>query len=123
MACSPVLATVVWVLHMAFVAFMVLAPFSDDDEFVTLHFLGTPFLWLHWALNDDTCALTLLEKNLRGIRADNKSFFHSLVSPVYKIRDEHVRVLAWGASVVLWFVSASKVARRPGMVKRALFGP
>lgn len=115
------LAALVWVLHVLFVAFMVWAPFSDSESALALHFLGTPFLWLHWLLNDDTCALSLLEKRLRGV-SDRNSFFHNLVSPVYKIRDEHVRVLAWGASVGLWFVSASRVMREPGMLRRAVLG-
>lgn len=117
----PALATLVWLAHVALVAFAVWAPFSGNDRAIAAHFVMTPFLWLHWSLNDDTCALTLLEKKLRGVE-DSTSFFHNLVSPVYKIRDEHVRVLAWGASVGLWLVSASRVMDRPGLVRDAFLG-
>ncbi len=114
-----VAALVVRALHLALVAFAVWAPFSGSDAALAMPLLLMPFLWLHWALNDDTCALTLLEARLRGVDASS-SFVHSVVSPVYKIRDEHARVAAWGASVGLWLVTATRVARDPGILRRGL---
>lgn len=113
------LAALVGALHLALVAFVVWAPFSGSDAALALHFFLVPFLWLHWALNDDTCALTLLESRLRGVDA-SESFVHRVVSPVYKIRDEHARLVAWGASAGLWLVTATRVARDPGLLRRAL---
>lgn len=97
------------ILHVAFVLFMTWAPFSNNRTALVLHLVLTPCLWVHWILNDDTCALTLLEKRLRGIEDDSCSFFHALVSPVYKVRDRDVRELSWLASVVLWLVTLSRV--------------
>jgi hypothetical protein len=34
---------------------------------------------------------------------------HALVSPVYKIRDAHVRLACWMGSLALWLVTLSKV--------------
>ena len=79
-----------------------------------------PFLWFHWILNDDTCALTLIEQKLRGLNPSEckkKSFFFNLVSPVYKIQDDAIRQAAWVASIGLWLVTVSKVMKRPAMVK------
>lgn len=104
-------ALVVRALHVAFVAFMALAPFSGDRVVLVLHLVTTPFLWVHWLLNDDTCALTLLESRLRGVPAE-ASFVHSLVGPVYKLRDGDVRVACWVASVALWAVTLRKVGWR-----------
>jgi hypothetical protein len=101
-------ATLVCALHWLFVAFMVVAPFTSSRPALVLHAIVTPFLWVHWALNDDTCALTLLEKRLRGVD-DGDSFFHAVVSPVYKIRDGDVRALCWAASALLWAVTLTKV--------------
>ena len=98
-------------LHWAFVLFMAWAPFSSSRTALVLHLIVTPFLWLHWLLNDDTCALTLLEKQVRGLQDDSKSFFYALVSPVYKVRDRDVRVTAWMLSVALWLVTLSRVGR------------
>lgn len=111
--CGPagLAAGLVSVLHWAFVLFMVWAPFSSSRTALVLHLILAPFLWLHWLLNDDTCALTLLEKRLRGLQDDSKSFFYALVSPVYKVRDRDVRAMAWLLSVALWFVTLSRVRR------------
>ena len=114
-------AFMVWALHLAFVAFMVWAPFSGNETAVALHFVSTPFLWLHWALNDDTCALTLMERGLRGVPSE-ESFFHNLVSPIYKIQDSDVRSLSWIISILLWLVTLSKVLKRPGMIRDVFTG-
>lgn len=107
-------AAFVAAIHIAFVAWMCLAPFSRDEATLGLYLVLAPALWLHWALNDDTCALTALECYFRGVPAD-RSFFHAVVSPVYKIPDAAVRAGAWLASGVLWVVAA---ARLRGMVAR-----
>lgn len=106
------LALVVGLAHAAFLAFMVLAPFSSNRQALVLHALVTPFLWVHWALNDDTCFLTLVEKRLRGVHDNNDSFMHQLVSPIYAIRDADVRAWSWAASIALWLVTLSRVRRR-----------
>lgn len=118
---SPILATLVWVLHMAFVLWVVVVPFTNNEPMLVLHLIVMPFLWFHWLLNDDTCALTLLERQLRGVPSQ-ESFFHNIVSPVYKIKDEQVRSLSWVLSVALWLLTLSKVMRRPGMVKDVFMG-
>lgn len=104
-------AALVSLLHWAFILFMLWAPFSSSRTALVLHLLVTPFLWVHWLLNDDTCALTLLEKKMRGLSDDGSSFFYALVSPVYKVRDGDMRVACWVASVALWLVTLSRVSR------------
>lgn len=118
---SEFLANVVWLLHMAFVAWMVITPFSNNEPMLVLHLMVVPFLWMHWMLNDDTCALTLAERHLRGV-SSNESFFHNLVSPVYKIRDEDMRSVSWLVSVALWGLTLSKVMKRPGMIRDVFTG-
>lgn len=113
-------SAMVAVLHAVFVAFMVAAPWSSNRVVLVTHFLLTPFLWLHWALHDDTCALTQLERYLRGGVAAERTFMHAVVSPVYKIPDEAVAVASWYASVGLWLVTASKLT--PGDVREVLLG-
>ena len=102
------LAWLVWALHVAFLGFMMWAPVSGNKLALVAHVLVTPFVWVHWVLNDDTCALTLLEKRVRGCD-DASSFMYNLVSPVYKVRDADMRAWSWAGSVVLWLVSVSQV--------------
>lgn len=103
-----VASTLIWVLHVAYVAFVALAPFGSNRTLLVLHALTTPMVWVHWLLNDDQCALTVLEKAVRGVD-DDRSFFHALVSPVYKVRDADLRAACWVASLALWAVTVSKL--------------
>lgn len=118
---SPLLANVCWVLHLLFLLWVVVTPFTNNEPMLVLHLMVMPFLWFHWWLNDDTCALTLMEQHLRGVQQED-SFFHSLVSPVYKIRDSDMRTVSWIASIVLWLITLSKVMRRPAMVREVFLG-
>lgn len=118
---STWLANVVWLLHLMFCLWVVIVPFTNNEPMLVLHLVVMPFLWIHWLMNDDTCALTLMERHLRGVPSE-ESFFHKLVSPVYKIRDNDMRVLSWVISVGLWLVTLWKVQQRPGMVADVFLG-
>ena len=113
---SEFLANVIWVLHMLFVLWVVVVPFTDNEPMLVLHLMVIPSLWTHWILNQDTCMLTITERYFRG--CDSKeSFFHNLVSPVYKIGDSAVQQAAWIASGILWSITLYKVMKRPQMIK------
>lgn len=94
-------ADLIKLLHVAFIGLNIVAPFTNSPDLLRYHVVIMPFLYLHWITNDDTCALTLLETRLRGV-PNRQSFFHSLVSPVYKFRASNV---VWVLSLVLWIVS------------------
>ena len=113
-------ANAIWLLHILLVLWVIVTPFTNNEPMLVLHLLMIPFLWMHWLLNDDTCALTLIEQKLRGLdpsECAEKSFFFNLVSPVYKIQDDAMRQVAWIASIGLWMVTLGKVMRRPRMIK------
>lgn len=118
---NALLANVCWVLHVLFVLWVFVTPFTNNEPMLVLHLIVMPFLWFHWLLNDDTCALTLAERTLRGVPSE-ESFFHNLVSPVYKIRDSDLRSASWAISVLLWLATLAKVLRRPGMIRDAFLG-
>jgi hypothetical protein len=118
---NALLANVCWVLHVLFVLWVIVTPFTNNEPMLVLHLIVMPFLWFHWLLNDDTCALTLAERTLRGVPSE-ESFFHNLVSPVYKIRDSDLRSASWAISVLLWLATLAKVLRRPDMIRDAFLG-
>lgn len=112
---NVLLANLIWLLHVAFILWMIVTPFTSNEPMLVLHAFVCPFLMFHWIVDEDTCSLTLLEATLRGVPCE-KSFFYSLVSPIYKPRDQDVRAVAWVATVGLWLVTLSKVLRRPAMI-------
>jgi len=77
-----VFASVVKLVHIAFVAFVVLTPFIGNELALTYHFITIPFLVLHWWTNNDTCALTLLEAKITGVK-DDQTFIGRIIKPIY----------------------------------------
>lgn len=112
------LATLVRIVHVLIVVAALVGPFVNDDALLTTYVFVIPFMWLHWLMNDDTCALTALERKLRGLESDSDSFIYSIVSPVYKIQNETVQSIAWGVSVLLWGVAVYR-ARQRGSISKA----
>jgi hypothetical protein len=106
--------TLIRILHLGFVLWMIYAPFSGIEEFLLLHVVICPFLMLHWMLPRESstgCALTILEKKVRGLEHDDESFIHSIVAPIYAIDDASLRPIVWIATVVLWLITISRLKR------------
>ena len=86
-------AEIIRTCHILLIVFVAITPFIQNTPLigVLLHFVTCISLLIHWALNDDTCFLTYVESSLRGLKTVNESYFHQLVSPVYKYKiDEPV---------------------------------
>ena len=108
--CGGIAALAVRAVHVVVVAFVLLAPFSDDAAVIRAHVWLVPFLWIHWILNDDSCALTVLECRLRGVSVD-RSFVHGIVGPVYRMGRASSSWLAWLATFLAWCVAVARARR------------
>jgi hypothetical protein len=116
---SEFLANIIYVLHILFILWFIITPFTNNPEMLVLHLVTVPFIMFHWVIQRDDCCLTLVEMKLRGLdynTESNKSFFYNLVSPFYIIRDENMRAYAWVVSICLWFITFLKVTKNPSMV-------
>ena len=100
---------IVRLLHGLLVLFMIVAPFTNNCEWVFIHSIGVPFLYIHWVLNNDTCALTEVEKILTGKKSNTDTFIGSVVSPVYKLDSGEIKMI----TLLLWSISLSKVIQCP----------
>lgn len=116
---NAALGTGIRVLHLAFLAWMVWAPFSGDVSHLKLHAVVCPFLMLHWALHTDGCALSVLEAAVRGVPTD-KSFIHSIVAPVYVIEDATIKRTVWTATMVLWTITLLRLYRHDATTRLPL---
>ena len=106
---SPALLFV-QLIHIFLVFCVLYAPFSGDKRLMTVHALLIPFLFFHWLLNNDTCALTEIEKLLRNTKDNSKTIFGSIFGPLYKIDEYHlysrdVKIL----SAILWIITLTKL--------------
>jgi hypothetical protein len=107
---SDLVANLVYWSHFALSAFVLLTPFIGPDRWVLINLLFMLGIALHWVLNNNVCALTMLEKKLRGTQDDNSTFFGQVFGRAYTFgRDDQV---CWAILVFLILVSASKVVKR-----------
>lgn len=106
------LANAVWLLHMLVLLFIVIAPFTNGEFALLMHFIMAPGLLVHWATNMDTCALTLVEARLRGVPC-SQTFLDGLVGSLYRLPGSYsAGGLATVATLLLWCVTAYKVYSR-----------
>ena len=98
-----------------FVLFVVVAPFTSSTYLLFLHFIFVPFMVLHWALNDNTCILTVIERKLRkeiyGETNDDDCITCKLIEPVYDFRSNYqtFSTIIYTITILLWLISAGKL--------------
>lgn len=103
-------------LHIFFVLFVVGVPFLNSNYFLLLHAILVPFVMLHWVLNNNTCALTVLEKKLRQNisgkeNVDDDCITCKLIEPVYDFKNNYktFSIIIYLATTILWLISVSKL--------------
>lgn len=82
----------------------VLTPFFGPPILLKMFSLIVPFLFLHWSLNDDTCALTAMEQTLTGYEK-HETFTGQLMKGIYIIPDNDYGKLSKILFFVLWGIT------------------
>jgi len=107
---------IIILLHIVFVLFIVITPFIGNNYFLLLHFIIVPFMMLHWYVNDNNCALTLVEKSIRyklyGKLPDpTECFTYRLIAPVYdfKKNNDDLSTFIYIVTIALWMYSATRL--------------
>ena len=72
------------IIHILVILFIFLTPLFESEYMLTLHMVLIPFIMLHWLTNQTVCALTEIEKMVRGEASDEGTFFGKLMTPIYK---------------------------------------
>jgi len=81
-------------LHLLLVLYIIVIPLCPymTRELLLLHIALISSILFHWVLNNDVCALTLLEQRLYPSTPKEDLFMQRLVSPVYTVTNQHVRI-------------------------------
>ena len=118
------IAYLIQVIHIIIRIFIVVTPFLGGEYLLTIHFLVIPFIMLHWLTNQTVCALTEMEKIVRGGCLDtetffgqimipiykNESFVGTIISPFYEIKDKDTEKKAvWIGLTFLWLVTFARL--------------
>jgi hypothetical protein len=114
------------VLHILIVLFIVVTPFLNTNWYLLCHVIIVPFIMLHWATNNNTCALTIAEYYLREIITGKpverqQCFMSRLIDPVYDFNknNKDISIFLYIFSTALFGLSLSKLImkRRSGEIK------
>jgi hypothetical protein len=115
---------VIQFIHLLVILFIIGTPFFGGEYFLSIHFLIVPFIMLHWITNQSVCALTEIEKLVRGGCESKDTFFGQVMDPIYKsesfigrlalpfytFKDEETETLAvWVMLTGLWFITLYKL--------------
>lgn len=88
-----ILADLILLIHLLMAIYLAFLPFCTSTlRHLQLHLMCLMCILVHWYVNDNTCALTLLEKHLRKLAGQpvrsKDTFFGRIFNPVYKVPDE-----------------------------------
>lgn len=102
------LGEIVSFIHGWIFSFVTIVPFIGEFDLVFLNLVFMFGIMIHWYLNNNICALTLLEKIIRGTQDDDQTFFGQIFGKVYSIgKDSH---LYWIGISILVTVSIVRLA-------------
>lgn len=96
---------VVRFIHILFVLYFVILPFvTNKPTSLLMHLIFGFGIIVHWALNSDVCALTILENKLFGTPISD-TFTNRLIGSVYRITNTQIKLITY----ILCLVSATKL--------------
>ena len=103
---------IIFIIHLIIFTISILIPFLGNPLLLSLYSLLVPFVFWHWAVNDDTCALTMAEMYFTG-QTKEKSFFGRLLRPIYKINEHQSHMMISSLYLILWFYVQYRLDRIP----------
>jgi len=109
---------IITILHIIVILFVLITPFTNYNYFLFMHAIIVPFIMLHWYLNNNTCSLTIAEKEIRkrmngGSKNvdDDECYTYKFIAPIYDFNKNHeeyskfIYILTSG----LWFITLYKL--------------
>ena len=109
---------IITILHIIVILFVLITPFTNYNYFLFMHAIIVPFIMLHWYLNNNTCSLTIAEKEIRkrmngGSKDvdDDECYTYKFIAPIYDFNKNHeeysnfIYILTSG----LWIISLYKL--------------
>ncbi len=103
------------IIHYIVILSVIFIPFTNNSSLLLLHSIILPFILFHWYSNNDTCALTIIEKFVRqkinkkiNVKEED-CITYKLISPIYNFTNYNKSKLIWIITILLWLISSIKV--------------
>jgi len=101
---------IIFWIHLVFLIGILVVPFTNDRRNLEFYSILIPFLFYHWSVNDDTCALTQAEMMVTGQQKE-ETFMHRVVSPIYKMEDNDINNMTKTVFFFLWAIVQYRLGR------------
>jgi len=89
---------------------MLVVPFMKNKKNLEFYSLLVPFIFYHWSVNDDTCALTQMEMMITGNEKE-ETFFGRIMGPIYKMDDTDANNFLKTLLFSLWMLVQFRLGR------------
>jgi len=99
-----------FILHVILFVVGVMLPFVGSRSNLELYSIVIPFLFFHWAMNDDTCALTQLEVMVSG-KPKDRTFIGRFIGPIYNMPDDKLGKIVKTIFFTLWLIVQWRLGR------------
>jgi hypothetical protein len=92
---------IIFFIHLVLFMAVLVIPFLKNTQLLEMYSILIPFIFYHWSVNDDTCALTQMEMYVTG-NAKEETFFGRIMGPIYKMDDTDANNLLKTLMFGLW---------------------
>ena len=89
---------------------MLVVPFMKNRQNLEFYSLLVPFIFFHWSVNDDTCALTQMEMVVTG-NSKEETFLGLVMGPIYKMDDNESNNFLKSICFFLWLLVQYRLDR------------
>lgn len=121
---------IIKVVHILYLLFVIVSPFTKNILLLSLHFMMVPFMMFHWLINNNTCALTLMEQQLKskiyGTKVDPYDCITGkLINPIYDFKKNFATysTAIYTITTILWCITCFKLYnlyKSAGSIKKLL---
>lgn len=101
---------IIFYIHLILFITMLVIPFLKNTQLLEMYSLLVPFIFYHWSVNDDTCALTQMEMYVTG-NSKEETFFGRIMGPIYKMEDTDANNLLKTVMFGLWMLVQYRLGR------------
>ena len=101
---------IIFYIHLILFITMLVIPFLKNTQLLEMYSLLVPFIFYHWSVNDDTCALTQMEMYVTG-NSKEETFFGRIMGPIYKMEDNEANNLLKTVMFGLWMLVQYRLGR------------
>ena len=101
---------IIFFIHLVLFMAVLVIPFLKNTQLLEMYSILIPFIFYHWSVNDDTCALTQMEMYVTG-NSKEETFFGRIMGPIYKMDDTDANNLLKTLMFGLWLFVQYRLGR------------